>query len=231
MRTRPSQRGFTLLEMLVAAFIMALVAMLGWRGLDGVAHSRSAIQRRMQAGTQLQLSMQQMRDDLAAASDAGKTLPAVSLAGNRDLLIVRRSAEPLGSDLRAWQGATSPRVGALEVVRWGVRNGNLVRWASAAAVAPGPLLHAMGEPTGAEVTMLDGVSAMSVLVFRYAGLGLQRQSGAWVNPYTAADGQQAGDNPVLAQLRTPGGVRVTLQLDGPSLRGRLQRAFLLETRQ
>ena len=231
MTARAAHRGFTLLEMLVAAFIMAMVAVLGWRGLNGVANSRDAIEHRMRASTQLQLAMQQLSADVAAASDAGTGLPAVSLAGNGDLLLVRRVAEPLGADLRAWRAGLQVDAGALQVVRWGVRAGALLRWASPPAPAAGPLMQAMSQPSGDGIAMLDGVTGMDVLVFRYAGLGIQRQSGAWVNPYTAADGQRAGNNPELAQLRTPGGVRVTLQLDGGQLRGRLQREFLVETRQ
>ncbi|MDE2119200.1 MAG: prepilin-type N-terminal cleavage/methylation domain-containing protein [Betaproteobacteria bacterium] len=231
MASRRSLRGFTLLEMLVAAFIMAIVAMLGWRGLNGVADSRDAIAQRMRAATQLQLAMQQLASDLAAASDAGAGLPAVSLAGNGDLLIVRRIPEPLGADLRAWRAGTQIQAGALQVVRWGVRGGALLRWGGAAQSAAGPLRQAMGQAAGQGLPMLDGVRAMSVLVFRYAGLGLLRQSGAWVNPSTAADGQQPGDNPQLAQLRTPAGLRLTLQLGGDQLRGSIERQFLLENRQ
>ncbi len=101
----------------------------------------------------------------------------------------------------------------------------------APSAAAAPLLDAMLRPAGDGIAMLDGAVGMRVLVFRYAGLGLQRQSGAWVNPYTAADGGQAGNNPMLAQLRTPGGLRLTLQLDGAGLHGSIEREFLLETRQ
>lgn len=224
------QRGFTLLEMLVAAFIMAIVAGLGWRGLDSVARSRDDADQRMRAGTQLQLSLQQMNDDLAQASDGGPSLPAVSLAGNGDLLIVRRVGVALGSDLRASPQAPSPLSAALMVVRWGLRDGRLLRWASPPQLARAGLVQAMREPIGGAVTLLDGVRGMHVLVYRYAGNGLQGQSGAWVNPYTAADGDSGASSPLQAQLRTPGGLRLGLDMAAPQLQGVVEREFLLENR-
>ena len=50
--TRPRQyaagvksqnRGFTLIELLVAITIMALLAVLSWRGLDGMADRKSVV--------------------------------------------------------------------------------------------------------------------------------------------------------------------------------------------
>jgi general secretion pathway protein J len=35
-------RGFTLIELLVAITILAIVAVLGWRGLDGIVRARVA---------------------------------------------------------------------------------------------------------------------------------------------------------------------------------------------
>jgi general secretion pathway protein J len=189
---------------------------------------------RMQAGTQLQLAMQQMGDDLAQASDGGRLLPAVSLAGNGDLLIVRRLGVALGSDLRASSQAPSPLAGALLVVRWGVRDGRLVRWASAPRLTAAGLVQAMQAPSGSPIALLDGVASMHVLVYRFAGNGLQSQSGAWVNPYTSADGGAGAGanpgNPLLAQLRTPGGLRLSLVMTAPQLHGSIEREFLLENR-
>jgi general secretion pathway protein J len=188
----------------------------------------------MQAGTQLQLAMQQMDDDLAQASDGGRLLPAVSLAGNGDLLIVRRVGVALGSDLRASSHAPSPLAGALLVVRWGVRDGRLVRWASAPQLTGAGLVQAMHAPSGSPIALLDGVASMHVLVYRFAGNGLQSQSGAWVNPYTSADGGGGAGtnpgNPMLAQWRTPGGLRLSLVMMAPQLHGPIEREFLLENR-
>ena len=36
-------RGFTLIELLVAISVLAIVAVLGWRGLDGIVRARVAL--------------------------------------------------------------------------------------------------------------------------------------------------------------------------------------------
>ncbi len=218
--------GFTLLELLVAAMVLAVMAALSWRGLDGVARGRDAIRDSSAASAQLALCMQQLRADIDGARDAGRDLPAISLAPSGDLLIVRRapgSAAPL-------DGAPPRDAGLLQVVRWGVRGGVWRRWASDPQGQRGALLAAMRQPAGDGLPMLDGVTSARFLVFRYAGSGLSQQSGAWVNPYTAAD--TAASSPAKqAALRTPAGLRVTLQCAGGPLRGTIVRAFLLENRQ
>ena len=39
-------RGFTLVELLVALFVLSLVAVLSWRGLDGMVRTQSQVQTR-----------------------------------------------------------------------------------------------------------------------------------------------------------------------------------------
>ncbi len=219
-------KGFTLLELLVAAMVLAVMAALSWRGLDGVARGRDAVRASSTAAAQLGLCMQQLRADIDAARDAGRDLPAISVSAKGDLLIVRRapgSATPL-------DGPPPRDAGLLQVVRWGLRGGVWRRWTSTPQAQRGPLLAAMRQPAGDGLTMLDGVSGVRFLVFRNAGSGLLQQSGAWVNPYSAAD-TAASSPSQQASLRTPAGLRVTLQLAGATLRGTITRAFLLENRQ
>ena len=43
---RPSaQRGFTLIELLVALSIMAVMAVLSWRGLDGMTRTQAQVRQ------------------------------------------------------------------------------------------------------------------------------------------------------------------------------------------
>jgi general secretion pathway protein J len=58
-------RGFTLVELLVAISILAIVAVLGWRGLDGIIRSRTALTNEMAVTRGLQLTFAQIQSDSA----------------------------------------------------------------------------------------------------------------------------------------------------------------------
>ena len=58
-------RGFTLVELLVAISILAIVAVLGWRGLDGIIRSRTALTDEMAVTRGLQLTFAQIQSDSA----------------------------------------------------------------------------------------------------------------------------------------------------------------------
>jgi general secretion pathway protein J len=56
-------RGFTLVELLVAISILAMVAVLGWRGLDGIVRARVALTEQMEVTRGMQLAFAQMQSD------------------------------------------------------------------------------------------------------------------------------------------------------------------------
>lgn len=56
-------RGFTLIELLVAISILAIVAVLGWRGLDGIVRARVALTENMETTRGMQLAFAQMQSD------------------------------------------------------------------------------------------------------------------------------------------------------------------------
>lgn len=58
-------RGFSLLELLVALGVLALVATLGWRGLGSVLESQAHVQSEMRRWDDLQRLMQQLGRDLS----------------------------------------------------------------------------------------------------------------------------------------------------------------------
>lgn len=83
-------RGFTLIELLVAITIMAIVAVLGWRGLDTIIRSRVALNNELSQTRGLQLAFAQMQSDtghIAKADDIGRR-PVLSVQPGR-LTMVR----------------------------------------------------------------------------------------------------------------------------------------------
>jgi general secretion pathway protein J len=57
--------GFTLVEMLIAIGILAMIAVLGWRGLDSMLRSRVALTDSMQQTRAMQRTFAQLQDDCA----------------------------------------------------------------------------------------------------------------------------------------------------------------------
>ena len=55
--------GFTLIELLVAISILAIVAVLGWRGLDSIVRTRVALTTELENTRGLQLTFAQMQSD------------------------------------------------------------------------------------------------------------------------------------------------------------------------
>lgn len=75
-------RGFTLVELLVAISVLAIVAVLGWRGLDSIVRARVTLNNDLEQTRGLQLAFAQMQ------SDAGHIAPTASI-GNRPPLEVQ----------------------------------------------------------------------------------------------------------------------------------------------
>ena len=58
-------RAFTLIELLVAISILAIVAVLGWRGLDSIVRSREVLTFELEQTRGLQLTFAQLQSDCA----------------------------------------------------------------------------------------------------------------------------------------------------------------------
>jgi general secretion pathway protein J len=88
-RTRRRLHGFTLVELLVSLFALSLLAVLGWRGLDGMARAQQQTQARSDRVLALQVGLAQWSADL----DAVIQLPRMSAIewNGRVMRLVRRS--------------------------------------------------------------------------------------------------------------------------------------------
>jgi general secretion pathway protein J len=154
-RGRSGARGFTLIELLVAIAIMAVIAVLSWRGLDQIIRGRQTITNAMEDERVFAQLFDQMRIDARqAASDDESGQAAVTVSGSV-LQIVRETLLP----------GTAPR---LQVVRYRVSEGRVVRYASPPLGNVGELRRALrgGEGDGwTAVPLMGGVGAISARVY------------------------------------------------------------------
>jgi general secretion pathway protein J len=112
-----SARGFTLIELMIAIAILAVVAVLAWRGLDQVMRGRDKVAAEMEDERVFAQMFDQMRTDVRrAATDDEAGEPALEVAGNT-LQIVREFDAP----------GAAPR---LQIVRYRIAGGRVVRYAS-----------------------------------------------------------------------------------------------------
>jgi general secretion pathway protein J len=117
---RMRRGGFTLIELLVAITILAFIAVLGWRGLDGIIRSRSALTSTMEQTRGLQLAFAQMQSDCAnlATTVLLRSRANLQVEDNRITMVRLVLAENQPS--------------RLQVVAYRVRDGVLTRRESAA---------------------------------------------------------------------------------------------------
>lgn len=95
-------RGFTLVELLVALFVLSLVAILSWRGLDGMIRTQAQTQERADEVLALQVGLAQWQADLDAIVQVPQ-LDALDWNG-RVLRMTRSHAAAPGQGVRvaAW---------------------------------------------------------------------------------------------------------------------------------
>lgn len=74
------KRGFTLIELLIAISILAIIAVLGWRGLDAIVRSRVSLNDQLESTRGMQLTFAQMQSDCA-------NVAPVTIIGARPQLI------------------------------------------------------------------------------------------------------------------------------------------------
>lgn len=152
---RHGARGFTLIEMLIAITILAVIAILSWRGLDQIIRGREKVAAAMEDERVFAQMFDQMRIDARrAATDDEAGQPAVRVAGDT-LQIVREFDAP----------GAAPR---LQVVRYRISNGRVVRYASPPIGDVNALRDALrgGDTEGwSEVALMRGVGMINARLY------------------------------------------------------------------
>ena len=206
-------RGFTLVELLVSLFAMALLAGLSWRGLDGMMRARQVTEARADEVLALQTGLAQWTADLDAIVEYP---PARALEWNgRVLRLTRRSS-------------LSPTDGA-RVVGWARREGRWLRWESAPVLLRGGLDSAWQQADLWAQNPSDEMRAREVAItpmqdwqiFFYRG-------NSWTNPLSSGAAGAAATESDTSTL--PDGVRLILLLPPDrAIGGRLQRDWVRPT--
>ncbi len=199
MSRRPPVRGFTLIELLVALAVMAMMAALSWRGLDGMMRVHGQTQERTDAVLALEAGLGQWAADL----DAIVQLPqAASMDWDgRVLRLTRRSS--------AWPGE------GLLVVAWSRRTvgaeGTWLRWQSPPLRTRGELEQAWLKAAQWAQNPGDEERRREVAVVPLAGWQIfYFRSDAWSNPLSSGDG--SAEATVTAAQVAPDGIRLVLTL-------------------
>ena len=190
--------GFTLIEVLVALALMALLGLMGWRGLDTLIRTREATQSRIDTAALAQVSLGQWRADLNAQMVLPGKLGDNSMDWNGSVMrILRRSSTPLADGGDA----------GMQVVAWALRDGHWRRWQSPDLQTPAALEQAWamaslwGQNPSTDMlqqeVQLMPLTSWQLFYFR---------NNAWTNPLSSVG---TGDN----LLKNPDAVQLVLQLN------------------
>lgn len=170
-RAAARTRGFTLLELLVAVSILALISVLSWRGLTTLTQTRDRLGPQNDAVRSVLAGFGQMERDLAQAPRntnlfalPGQPVHVVSIDGHASLQITRLADSPDGS-----------AASAVQTVFYSVADGALRRQSTPAQ----RFYSAGGANTLETVELAPQVDDMRIRVWRY--------NVGWIAPASDAD--------------------------------------------
>jgi general secretion pathway protein J len=208
--------GFTLVEVLVAMVVMALMSLMAWQGVDGIARTRESNQVRLEQTLRLETVVAQWEQDLAALQETG-AVPALRCDG-QSVRLTRRAE------------------GGMQVVLWSLRpetrGAVWQRWAGPATTTTHGLQESwlrsqqfQGGEDG-QLRALEGLDSWQVYFYRGNGWSNCQSSDDLtpVSPFAAAPTASAA----AARVALPSGVRVVLAFaPGSGLNGSLTRDVLI----
>jgi general secretion pathway protein J len=204
-KTERSSRGFTLVEVMVALVIMAVLATMAWQGVDGLVRAREGAERSGEAALRLGTVLSQWEQDLTQIQQSNAA-PGLRFDG-ASLRLTRRAP------------------GGIQVVVWTLQNRTWYRWAAPPVTRIQDLQEwwirsqQWAAIQGDALRMLEDVDSQQVYFYRGNSWSNAQSTGdieAPPAPPPPASGASqppiGGENEAL-----PSGVRLVLALPGGPL--------------
>ncbi|SDS18763.1 general secretion pathway protein J [Halopseudomonas litoralis] len=171
------QSGFTLIEVMIAIMIMAIISLIAWRGLDIMTRANTQMEVRGEENARLMRTLQQLEHDLAWRTTIELPSSAMDMPEQgaeptppeptEDRQVPPISMLPVGMDVRRLNQiplqlelvrAAPAAPGQWQRVRWWLQSGTLYR----AAGQPTNSYPLPDPKTADSVAVLEGIASFNV---------------------------------------------------------------------
>ncbi len=215
--------GFTLVELLVAITILAFIAVMSWRGLDGIIRSRQALTAQMDQTRGAQLAFAQLQNDLEQLADKMQIGDRPRLVADDTSMVFIRNVLAEGEPTRVQAVSYRIRDGVLirkeSVATRDLRQLDMLWQAALADTGPAPA-----------VALQSGVAKMTSRIWDAGGWqpapvpgNANGAAGAAPGAVGGVPGASGAPSPQAPQQLTGfTGIEWTLQLQGAAVPGQQQ---------